>query len=26
VFDMSKPGSLRSIVQGGHEGTLVHEV
>ena len=26
VFDMSKPGSLRSIVQGGREGTLVHEV
>ncbi|HEY5933628.1 MAG TPA: UMP kinase [Kofleriaceae bacterium] len=26
VFDMSKPGSLRSIVQGGPEGTLVHEV
>ena len=25
VFDMSKPGSLRSIVQGGNEGTLVHE-
>ena len=25
VFDMSKPGSLRSIVQGGHEGTLVHD-
>ena len=24
VFDMSKPGSLRSIVQGGTEGTLVH--
>jgi uridylate kinase len=24
VFDMSKPGSLRSIVQGGSEGTLVH--
>ena len=23
VFDMSKPDSLRSIVQGGHEGTLV---
>ncbi len=23
VFDMSKPGSLRSIVQGGSEGTLV---
>jgi uridylate kinase len=23
VFDMSKPGSLRSIVQGGPEGTLV---
>lgn len=23
VFDMSKPGSLRSIVQGGTEGTLV---
>jgi uridylate kinase len=26
VFDMSKPGSLRNIVQGGNEGTLVHEV
>jgi uridylate kinase len=26
VFDMSRPGSLRSIVQGGREGTLVHEV
>ncbi|MGA7757826.1 MAG: UMP kinase [Ilumatobacteraceae bacterium] len=26
VFDMSTPGALRSIVQGGHEGTLVHEV
>lgn len=26
VFDMSKPGSLRSIVQGGREGTLIHEV
>ncbi len=26
VFDMSMPGALRSIVQGGHEGTLVHEV
>jgi uridylate kinase len=26
VFDMSKPGSLRSIVQGGREGTLVHEL
>ncbi|NND74018.1 MAG: UMP kinase [Ilumatobacter sp.] len=25
VFDMSKPGSLRSIVQGGTEGTLVRE-
>ena len=25
VFDMSKPGSLRSIVQGGAEGTLVHD-
>ena len=25
VFDMSKPGSLRSIVQGGTEGTFVHE-
>ena len=24
VFDMSKPGSLRSIAQGGSEGTLVH--
>jgi uridylate kinase len=24
VFDMSKQGSLRSIVQGGSEGTLVH--
>jgi len=24
VFDMSKPGSLRNIVQGGTEGTLVH--
>ena len=24
VFDMSNPGSLRSIVQGGSEGTLVH--
>jgi uridylate kinase len=23
VFDMSKPGTLRSIVQGGNEGTLV---
>jgi uridylate kinase len=26
VFDMSKPGSLRRIVQGGNEGTLVHEL
>jgi uridylate kinase len=26
VFDMSNPGSLRNIVQGGNEGTLVHEV
>jgi len=26
VFDMSKPGSLRSIVQGGSEGTLIHEL
>ena len=26
VFDMSKPGSLRRIVQGGTEGTLVHEL
>jgi uridylate kinase len=26
VFDMSKPGSLRRIVQGGREGTLVHEL
>jgi uridylate kinase len=26
VFDMSKPGSLRNIVQGGSEGTLVHEL
>ncbi|MDX2379096.1 MAG: UMP kinase [Acidimicrobiia bacterium] len=26
VFDMSKPGSLRNIVQGGDEGTLVHEL
>jgi uridylate kinase len=25
VFDMSIPGSLRSIVQGGSEGTLVHD-
>ena len=25
VFDMSKPGSLRSIVQGGAEGTLIHD-
>ncbi len=25
VFDMSKPGSLRSIVQGGTEGTIVRE-
>lgn len=25
VFDMSKPGSLRSIVQGGSEGTLVSD-
>ncbi|WP_420453213.1 UMP kinase [Ilumatobacter sp.] len=25
VFDMSKEGSLRSIVQGGHEGTLVRD-
>ena len=25
VFDMSQPGSLRSIVQGGTEGTLVHD-
>jgi uridylate kinase len=24
VFDMSNPGSLRRIVQGGTEGTLVH--
>jgi uridylate kinase len=26
VFDMSRPGSLRNIVSGGTEGTLVHEV
>jgi len=26
VFDMSKSGSLRSIVQGGNEGTLIHEL
>jgi uridylate kinase len=26
VFDMSNPGSLRRILQGGREGTLVHEV
>ena len=26
VFDMSIPGSLRSIVQGGNEGTLIHEL
>lgn len=25
VFDMSQPGSLRSIVQGGTEGTLIHD-
>ena len=25
VFDMSQPGTLRSIVQGGNEGTLVHD-
>ena len=25
VFDMSKAGSLESIVQGGPEGTLVRE-
>jgi uridylate kinase len=25
VFDMSTPGTLRSIVQGGPEGTLVHD-
>ena len=24
VFDMSKRGSLRSIIEGGTEGTLVH--
>ena len=24
VFDMSKPGALRNIVQGGSDGTLVH--
>lgn len=26
VFDMSRPGSLRNIVQGGQEGTLVHHL
>jgi len=26
VFDMSKKGSLRRIVQGGTEGTLIHEL
>lgn len=26
VFDMTKPGSLRNIVQGGNEGTLIHEL
>jgi uridylate kinase len=26
VFDMSNSGSLRSIVQGGNEGTLIHEL
>jgi uridylate kinase len=26
VFDMSKPGSLRSIVLGEHVGTMVHDV
>jgi uridylate kinase len=26
VFDMSQPGSLRSIVQGGTQGTLVREL
>ncbi len=26
VFDMSKRGSLRRIVQGGTEGTLIHEL
>jgi len=26
VFDMSVPGSLRSIVKGGNEGTLIHEL
>ena len=25
VFDMSKKGSLRNIVQGGTEGTLIHD-
>ncbi|MET0663453.1 MAG: UMP kinase [Ilumatobacteraceae bacterium] len=26
VFDMSKKGSLRNIVQGGMDGTLIHEL
>jgi len=26
VFDMSTPGSLRSILEGGRVGTIVHEV
>jgi uridylate kinase len=26
VFDMSKPGSLRSIVLGGNDGTIIHDV
>ena len=24
VFDMNKPGALRRIVMGEHEGTLIH--
>jgi uridylate kinase len=26
VFDMSKPGSLRSILLGGTDGTMIHDV
>jgi uridylate kinase len=26
VFDMSKPGSLHSIVLGGSDGTIIHDV
>ncbi len=25
VFDMSRPGSLREIVEGGSVGTIVHD-